>query len=49
MVKLIDDVCEQANADGEREKLTRSKFIALCVLYFAGTPSSQANEKRKES
>ena len=47
MVKLIDDVCKAANQNGDREPLTRSRFIALCVLYFAAP--QQAKEINAEN
>lgn len=43
LVKLIDNVCEAANKSGDREPLTRSRFIALCVMYFA-TPQQEQEQ-----
>ena len=46
MLAFIDDVCRKANADDppERERLTRSRFIELCVLHFAVTQKNEAKE-----
>lgn len=49
MVKLIDDVCKAANQSGDREPLTRSRFIALCVMYFAATQEPNKTPAEKQN
>ena len=50
MLSFIDSICEKANEGDDHERLTRSRFISMCVLYFTRAQAQeQAENNRKEN